>query len=32
MSDMNSVLHESDTLFQMGIYYSYEGGESILET
>jgi hypothetical protein len=28
MSDMTSVLHHSDTLFQRGRYYSYEGRES----
>jgi hypothetical protein len=28
MSDMNSVLHQSDTLCQRGRYYSYEGRES----
>jgi len=28
MSDMTSLLHESDTLCQRGIYYSYEGRES----
>jgi hypothetical protein len=28
MSDMTSVLHQSDTLCQRGIYYSYEGRES----
>jgi hypothetical protein len=27
ISDMTSVLHQSDTLFQRGIYYSYEGRE-----
>jgi hypothetical protein len=28
MSDMTSVLHQSDTRFQRGRYYSYEGRES----
>jgi hypothetical protein len=28
MSDMTSVLHQRDTHFQRGRYYSYEGRES----
>jgi hypothetical protein len=28
MSDMTSMLHQSDTLCQRGRYYSYEGRES----
>jgi hypothetical protein len=28
MSDITSKLHQSDTLFQRGRYYSYEGRES----
>jgi hypothetical protein len=28
MNDMTLVLHQSDTLYQRGIYYSYEGRES----
>jgi hypothetical protein len=28
MSDMTSMLHQSDTLFERGRYYSYAGRES----
>jgi hypothetical protein len=30
MSDMTSVLHQSDTLCQRGRYYSYEGRERVI--